>query len=821
MGLFDAISGALNPDIISTYNDIINNHSEAFQRWKGRQIVGTLSELFWYKPTFQDKKYIAQHKNEILQVENEILEEKAFEKRRKQVIEDAKKYPHAFVALIKKLSIPSIPDFNYSLPGSRKSNRAKRLESESRGKNGSISHLSYIDIKPIHPPVDYDIINLANKVLGTTRPKRSLDTLSKDEYEKIFPYLSSLSSEETKILCQLKDEENIIKFDDEILENKRRTKYYKHFLCSQSKSESDIEFCISHLPELDKYIHQSIHTEYLDLKRKYPKGVQYCEDNEVGYGQDKEEVVVENHSSLQEWENIVKSYERLKSKYPLGLPAFERYNSFDDGKNSASLTIEEIVQCEEEIANFERNSLISKFYTDWLNTQKEFASKCRNIYNQFLKGWGCYFYNIDFNIIKPNGKTAVEPFKVWQLFGESYSSFEPKTYNPYQDKWGKAIQENERFITGGLIYRASYYDDILSFIYELNELYPNQIEVVLADSNIERVDLVNKHFTYLRDQIKEKGIICRTFTRNPLVIEEKIHYVVIELITSNSHLKDICETLLNTKTKCFSSCQKAYRHSCFSDIVYISLRKEYDDSEAQELIAKRIKEQEEEKRKQEEAERRKKEEEEKERSLKQKRQQLRSELASRVTSWHSMFNGFHYTYLLNYFPTTCDFEATEDEWEDRWTVWNFKNTPGKTSSTDYEAALETVIPQIKSRLMSTFGETLLKNITLVCIPASSSAKTKARYEVFSHRICNETGMSNAYNFMQVTSSSAEKKFGGSGITANNVSFDADFFRDKYVLLFDDVITKGESMLRFKRKMEELGAHVIGGMSIGKTKHNRI
>ena len=35
-----------------------------------------------------------------------------------------------------------------------------------------------------------------------------------------------------------------------------------------------------------------------------------------------------------------------------------------------------------------------------------------------------------------------------------------------------------------------------------------------------------------------------------------------------------------------------------------------------------------------------------------------------------------------------------------------------------------------------------------------------------------------------------------------------------------IITKGNSMLSFKRKMEELGATVIGGFSIGKTTHMR-
>ena len=48
----------------------------------------------------------------------------------------------------------------------------------------------------------------------------------------------------------------------------------------------------------------------------------------------------------------------------------------------------------------------------------------------------------------------------------------------------------------------------------------------------------------------------------------------------------------------------------------------------------------------------------------------------------------------------------------------------------------------------------------------------------------------------------------------------DFFTNKYVIIFDDIITKGESMLRFKNKLETLGATIIAGVSIGKTTHER-
>ena len=202
------------------------------------------------------------------------------------------------------------------------------------------------------------------------------------------------------------------------------------------------------------------------------------------------------------------------------------------------------------------------------------------------------------------------------------------------------------------------------------------------------------------------------------------------------------------------------------------------------------------------------------------REEEKKELFNKVSNWKLLFGELHYNYLLNYYPTTCDFEATQDEWNDRWTVWNFKNTPGKTLSSNHDRVLNNVIPQIKAKLQGTFGNYLLTRITLVCIPASSEEKTRARYEEFSTRLCSETGMINAYNHMHVISASQEKKFGGTGITAKNVDFESGYFNGKYVLLFDDIITKGESMLRFKRKMEELGAIVVAGFSIGRTKHER-
>lgn len=109
---------------------------------------------------------------------------------------------------------------------------------------------------------------------------------------------------------------------------------------------------------------------------------------------------------------------------------------------------------------------------------------------------------------------------------------------------------------------------------------------------------------------------------------------------------------------------------------------------------------------------------------------------------------------------------------------------------------------------------------LVCIPASSQQKTSLRYKEFSQMLCSETGMTSAYDKMTVTSERIAKHLGGTSSSMNGIEFDNDFFKGKFVILFDDIVTKGNSMLAFKRKMEELGAIVVGGVSIGKTTHMR-
>lgn len=214
-------------------------------------------------------------------------------------------------------------------------------------------------------------------------------------------------------------------------------------------------------------------------------------------------------------------------------------------------------------------------------------------------------------------------------------------------------------------------------------------------------------------------------------------------------------------------------------------------------------------------ERRRREEEEKRREI--------SNLKSCVSNWlqpnRSTANCFS---LYNYYPTTCDWNASEEEWDIRRLIWDFKANPNKPQSEyeiqeRHEQALSRLLPNLEKVINHYFGNKKTK-LTLVCIPSSKRIVTERRYKDLAQKLCSITGMSNGYAYVSVTNDGQAKHLGGT--SEAEFSIDSNYFKDRYVLLFDDVITTGKSMELFKRILESVGAIVIGGLSIGKTKHER-
>ena len=71
-------------------------------------------------------------------------------------------------------------------------------------------------------------------------------------------------------------------------------------------------------------------------------------------------------------------------------------------------------------------------------------------------------------------------------------------------------------------------------------------------------------------------------------------------------------------------------------------------------------------------------------------------------------------------------------------------------------------------------------------------------------------MQNAYNAFSFTTTKDED-----GDEVDTLHIDEIFFQGKQVILFDDIIASGGSIVRFAEKLEKSGAKVIAALALGK------
>ena len=447
---------------------------------------------------------------------------------------------------------------------------------------------------------------------------------------------------------------------------------------------------------------------------------------------------------------------------------------------------------------------------DWfVKEQKKFSAAGISAAKAHLPSWGRYSYSIPWEKRDSNGKRTKCDQLVWQIFVDSLCLDQDLDYTLLPVC--KANFDNlPKFKNKTRHWMPNVYTGINKFLEELAKQY--HIGILFNTSIYDwNKDALMYHYENISREIPNTQMLDEEFIANPIAtildeifIPQNVKFlVIIDCFTENSVLIKKCKNIF-----------KQDNHPC---IIYLSLLKSFDRDEMQKWIDEKRKEYEAEERAKKIAE---EERQRKERVQREKEERKRNALPSLkrcVSSWETLAFNIPYNFLLHYYPTTCDFEATEDEWDDRRLVWNFKNTPGKTSEEEHEEAIDEVIPRLTSLLENTFGN-YLDLLTLVCIPASSEANNNARFEDFSERLTNETDMDNAFDHIQVVEDATPKHLGGTGTPV--LHFDENFFKGRYILLFDDVITKGNSMLRFKLKLEALGATVIAGVSVGKTTHER-
>ena len=261
---------------------------------------------------------------------------------------------------------------------------------------------------------------------------------------------------------------------------------------------------------------------------------------------------------------------------------------------------------------YEAIAVKHKAIIDWENQQVEISAKARRLVDSPFTSWGAFCYYINVNGIDLLGEPKVYESKVWQLFMEAYGISDNVPYTHYSN-----LLENRgrlpEFKRGTRTFTNWVYDQVVDIIETLSD----KTSVIICDSQLGSVwnNIEAKHFTYLYQKLQEKQITH--INLNDLNASKQLvgkTLVVVELISNNSHLKDICSQIYSTVEN--------------ATIVYISLLKQYDEDEILKLHnteEKRIKEKEEKERKEREEAARKAQEEEERRKREEARRREQEE----------------------------------------------------------------------------------------------------------------------------------------------------------------------------------------------------
>ena len=536
--------------------------------------------------------------------------------------------------------------------------------------------------------------------------------------------------------------------------------------------------------------------------------------------------VTDNEWALmqQNEETIKKQFLEIEKSAPGGLSYWIKKNNYRVSWNMLGEEIEQfningrqiirredVIAAKAQILAYEEAYTRIKAFPRWNEEQSHFSEVICELIKIGIpeRSYITTKHTVNYTISGVTEEDGRQSFSVYLTFfhpfclDESldYSLFPRIKYNSTHIINGFSGETNSiENIEGGYEYYYYLFDEILGHycFYNYNpftdsDYIVQEASVILFDE-IENIPLDRSHFSLIREYLYEKykdSEYCTVYQLDEVLSNNapnlKHNVIIIGHVSSTSKLKEQCEQIL----------------SLYPDnpphLYYISIYQEFSGCEMKGFI---------------EFERRRIAAEE---EKKRQEQVLLDSIPTKVQGWEALRGDLHIIYLIDYYPTTVDFDADDEEWDNRWLVWNFKNDPDKTSEKDHRDALDKVIPKFVQLLSDTFGKEALSYLTLVCIPASTQEKNESRYKVFSDELCKRTGMTNGYDYIRIDFDRTAKRDGGK---KNNVnySFDNGYFCGKRVILFDDIITKGDSMRIAKAKLESIGSTIICGLAIGKTRH---
>ena len=168
-------------------------------------------------------------------------------------------------------------------------------------------------------------------------------------------------------------------------------------------------------------------------------------------------------------------------------------------------------------------------------------------------------------------------------------------------------------------------------------------------------------------------------------------------------------------------------------------------------------------------------------------------------------------FFLKYFPSRIR-KVSEEAKAARKLIYAFKDAR--------DDAYKEVAKMVVAYLEKEYREKV-RNMVFLCVPASRQEANKSRYKEFCKEVSRLSGIINGSSHLILMEDRlAIHERGRAGEKSlSHVSvmdFDVPFFKGKEVIVFDDIITTGGSYALFAEEVERHGAHVVGGLFLGKT-----
>lgn len=123
-------------------------------------------------------------------------------------------------------------------------------------------------------------------------------------------------------------------------------------------------------------------------------------------------------------------------------------------------------------------------------------------------------------------------------------------------------------------------------------------------------------------------------------------------------------------------------------------------------------------------------------------------------------------------------------------------------------------------LTSQYGS-ILKDFVVVFAPCSSQRKYNKRFGYLAAML-ESHGIMTAKGHVGIYGERKPLHQGGSHFVCEDiyrVSVDGDYFKGKSVILFDDLLTSGQTIETFKKQLEAVGAYVEQEIFVGRTVHH--